>query len=115
MDRNPNSPHVLGARLILLAMEGNWSAVQTETRRIDSLEKDRAYHHLTYGAACANAMQGNAGEAVKWLRKTDQYGMPNYLLFSRTPHLEKIRGSAEYKQYMAERKARWEGHMKEFP
>lgn len=40
--------------------------------------------------------------------------MPNYLLFSRDPHLDRIRNDPEFIQFMAELKGRWERWRVEF-
>jgi hypothetical protein len=64
--------------------------------------------------ACVYALQGNAPEAVQWLRTTADTGMPNYTLFERDPHLARIRSTPEFVQFMAELKPRWEAMEREF-
>jgi hypothetical protein len=61
------------------------------------------------------ALQGKARQAVEWLRKAAETGLPNYLLFSRDPHLDRIRRDPVFVQFMAELKMRWERYRREFP
>ena len=78
------------------------------------MEKNRSYHHATNYVANLYALQGNAREAVEWLKKTAEYGMPNYLLFSRDSFLDRIRKDPAFIQFMAELKPRGEGYQREF-
>ena len=61
-----------------------------------------------------HASQGKTDEAVKWMRTTADTGMPNYPLFARDPHLDRIRKEATFIQFMTELKTRWEGYRREF-
>ena len=111
---NPNGPHALGPLAVLLAMQGKFREAETVGLRMEGLGKDRSYHHATHALACVYALQGRAAQAVKWLRETVKYGMPDYLLFTRDPNLARIRNSPEFVQFMAELKPQWEGYMREF-
>ncbi len=53
-------------------------------------------------------------EAVKWLRTTAETGMPNYPLFARDPHLDRIRKDTAFIQFMTDFKTRWDGYKEEF-
>jgi hypothetical protein len=70
--------------------------------------------HITYDIACVYALRGKTEEAVKWLRSTADTGMPNYPLFARDPHLDRIRKEPAFIQFMAELKTRWEGYRRDF-
>ena len=65
-----------------------------------------------------NSIRFRAGKSCARLesrvRKTVEYGMPNYLLFSRDPFLDRIRKDPAFIQFMAELKPRWEGYQREF-
>ena len=111
---SPNAPYFRGAWALLLALRGKDQEAIEETTRILALEKDRSYHHATNDVANLYALQGNAREAVEWLRKTVEYGMPNYLLFSRDPFRDRIRKDPMFIQFMAELKTRWDGWRHEF-
>ncbi len=45
---------------------------------------------------------------MKWLRICASTGMPNFLLFSRDPSLDRIRSHPEFQRFMAEMKVTWE-------
>ena len=73
-----------------------------------------SYHHNTYDIACIYAANGNATEAVKWLRETATKGNPSYTLFTRDIFLDKIRRSPEFIQFMEEMKPIYERRRAEF-
>ena len=57
-------------------------------------------------AACAE--MGKPHEAVTWLKRVAEGGMPNYPLFRDNPSMGKLRGNPEYDQFMADFKLRWD-------
>ena len=73
-----------------------------------------SYHHNTYDIACLYAVNGNAPEAVKWLRETAAKGNPSYTLFTRDTFLDRIRQSPEFMQFMDELRPQYERHRSEF-
>ena len=104
------------ARLALIfALRGKFQEAEAATPPIlDQARNNRAYHHITYDIACVYALDGKTDETVKWLRKTADTGMPNYPLFARDPHLDRIRNEPAFIQFMAELKRRWDGYKQEF-
>jgi hypothetical protein len=78
------------------------------------MEKLLGSHHAFYASASIYALQGKSTEAVRWLRKTVETGMPNYPMFARDPNLAPIRSSAEYAGFMAALKPRWDAMYREF-
>jgi TolB-like protein/tetratricopeptide (TPR) repeat protein len=59
------------------------------------------FHHAQFTIACAYARLGRNGEAVEWLRKTAENGMPNYPLFRNDPNLRGLQGDAGYEAFMS--------------
>jgi hypothetical protein len=59
-------------------------------------------------------VNGNAPEAVKWLRETAAKGNPSYTMFTRDIFLDKIRQSPEFIRFMAELKPQYERYRSEF-
>jgi hypothetical protein len=51
---------------------------------------------------------GKPHEAVAWLRRVAEGGMPNYPLLRDNPSMTKLHGNPEYEQFMAQLKLRWE-------
>jgi tetratricopeptide (TPR) repeat protein len=100
---------------LLAALEGRFQeaerVIPSDTRE---MEKFRDSQTAFYAFASIFALQGNSGEAVRWLRKTVEIGMPDYPLFARDPNLNRVRASAEFVQFMAELKPRYEAAEREF-
>jgi DNA-binding winged helix-turn-helix (wHTH) protein/TolB-like protein/Flp pilus assembly protein TadD len=107
---------MIPANLALIgALEGKLQqaekAIPSGTQEV---EKFRNAHHafLAYAQICA--LQGKSTEAVRWLRAAVDTGMPNYPMFARDPYLAGIRNSAEFIQFMADLKPRWDAIVREF-
>jgi DNA-binding winged helix-turn-helix (wHTH) protein/TolB-like protein/Flp pilus assembly protein TadD len=78
------------------------------------LEKLLEAHHAFYAFASIYALEGKSAEAVRWLRKTAESGMPDYPMFARDPNLARIRRSAEFVRFLSEWKPRWDAMETEF-
>ena len=59
------------------------------------------FHHAQFSIACAYARLGRKSEAVEWLRRTAENGMPNYPLFRKDPNLRGLQGDAAYERLLA--------------
>jgi TolB-like protein/DNA-binding winged helix-turn-helix (wHTH) protein/lipopolysaccharide biosynthesis regulator YciM len=66
------------------------------------------FHHAAFILAAACAELRKPHEAVTWLRRVAESGMPNYPLFCDDPSMSKLRGNPEYEQFMAGLKLRWD-------
>ena len=113
--RNPQDPLMLSERALRLALQGEFRSFEAQIPAIvEKGQQSRAYHHMTYNVACVYALQGKAPQAVEWLQKTVDTGMPSYTLFARDPHLDRIRSSPEFASFMNGLKPRWEALQREF-
>ena len=113
--RDPRDPFALSNQALLAALEGRTAEAERQARSAAEVAREsRAFHHVAYNLASIYALQGNAPAAVSWLRKTADAGMPNYTLFLRDPHLDKIRSAPEFVSFMNEMKAAWEASRREF-
>jgi serine/threonine-protein kinase len=113
--QNPRDPFALSAKALILALQGDPNAARKAIPIMDEDSRNsRAYHHSTYNIACLYAVLGDAANAIKWLKETVDTGMPDYTLFSRDPHLDKIRKAPAFIQFMAELKPRFEKYQQEF-
>ena len=113
--KNSGDLRARGRLALLFALKGKFQEAEAAIPPIlEQARNNRAYHHITYDTACVYALSGNTEEAVKWLRRTAETGMPNYPLFARDPHLDRIRKEAAFIQFMSELKTRWEGYQREF-
>jgi eukaryotic-like serine/threonine-protein kinase len=85
-----------------------YAALGRETDALASIETAIArsgsrshFHHAQFSIACAYARLGRKADAVEWLRRTAENGMPNYPLFRNDPNLRGLQGDAEYERLMA--------------
>jgi hypothetical protein len=100
---------------LLEALEGNFQKAEDLIAPPDEVaEKLLGAHHAFYARACVYALHGKSAEAVRWLGKTVETGMPNYPMFRRDPNLSLIRNSKEFRSFMDELKPRWEAMEREF-
>jgi tetratricopeptide (TPR) repeat protein len=100
---------------LLAALEGRFQEAEGAIPPdIHEMEKFRNVHHVSYAFASVFALQGKSAEAVRWLRKTAETGMPDYPMFARDPNLSRIHTSTEFVQFMAELKPRYETIEREF-
>jgi hypothetical protein len=58
------------------------------------------FHHAQFTIACAYARLGRKSDAVEWLRRTAENGMPNYPLFRNDPNLKSLQGDPGYEALM---------------
>jgi tetratricopeptide (TPR) repeat protein len=59
------------------------------------------FHHAQVTLAFAHARLGQKADAVEWLRRAAENGMPNYPLFRNDPNLRSLQGDPEYEALMA--------------
>ena len=116
LPKSPDNYDLLMQQALLLALKRDFRGPESRVPGIIARIQlnDQSRHHSTYDAACIYALAGNSGEAVKWLRETAATGFPNYPLFERDRDLDRIRPTPEFVQFMADEKARWEEHRREF-
>lgn len=113
--RAPDNPMARSNLALLTAVRGNFAQAEAELPElIRRAQRSRAFHHVVYNAASIYALQGKGEQAVEWLRKTVETGMPNYTLFSRDPHLDRIRKHPAFVAFMDDLKPRWEAYKREF-
>jgi tetratricopeptide (TPR) repeat protein len=100
---------------LLAAFQGNFQEAESGIPPVSmEMEKRLGSHHAFYAFASIHALQGESTEAVRWLRKAVETGMPNYPMFARDPNLAPIRTSAEYVGFMTALKPRWDAMDREF-
>jgi tetratricopeptide (TPR) repeat protein len=63
------------------------------------------FHHAAYNMASAYALLGRNGEALAWLRRTANEGMPCYPLFASDPNLDGLRSDPDFASFLAGIKA----------
>ena len=113
--KNSGDLRARGRLALLLALRGKFQEAETTIPPIlEQARNNRSYHHVTFDIACVYALADKPDQAVKWLHTTADTGMPNYPLFARDPHLNRIRKEPAFIQFMTELKTRWDGYQREF-
>jgi serine/threonine-protein kinase len=104
------------ARLaLLIALRGKFQEAEAAIPPIlEQARNNRAYHHITYDIASVYALAGKTDDALRLLRITADTGMPNYPLFVRDTHLDRIRQEPAFITFMAELKPRWDSYRAQF-
>ena len=100
---------VAAVRAFLYATEATPQKAEHEIQVAARLGRDNDhFHHAAFILAAACAEMGKPDEAVAWLRRAAETGMPNYPLFRDNPSMSKLHGNPEYEQFMAQLKRRWD-------
>ena len=108
--------NILPTRALLLAARGEFQAAEALIPTVLALHplKDPLYHHAAYDIASVYAMEGKSPDAVKWLRESAVTGYHLYPLYTRDAHLDRIRQSPEFVQFLSEMKAENDRYRREF-
>jgi DNA-binding winged helix-turn-helix (wHTH) protein/TolB-like protein/Tfp pilus assembly protein PilF len=111
---DPDSPDARANWALLLALRGQFAEAEAEGPGVLALVRDQTFHHAAMSMAAVFAVQGKTGEAVAWLRRAVETGLPSYPLFLRHPHLSRIRQEREFVAFLREQKDHWERRRREF-
>jgi eukaryotic-like serine/threonine-protein kinase len=65
-------------------------------------------HHVAYGVGVAYGQLGDGTQALKWLARAEQTGLPCYPWYESDPLLQPMRKDIEFQRFMAELKKSWE-------
>jgi tetratricopeptide (TPR) repeat protein len=102
-------------RALLWMMQGKTKEAAAEIPFIvEKVKPGRAFHHVAHNLAAIYALDGKTQESVEWLKKAADTGFPNYPMFTRDPNFDRIRNDADFIQFMADLKTRWENYNREF-
>ena len=107
--RFPNEAQLNSTYAIILASQGR--SDEAKIKMSLALENEKAIreiHHLYHNLAGASALMGEDEEAVRWLIKAAEIGLPNYPLFNRDPNLASLKGNPDFEVFMVEMKMEWE-------
>jgi eukaryotic-like serine/threonine-protein kinase len=66
------------------------------------------FHHTAYNIACAYALMNQPEEAVEWLQKAADDGLPCYSLFLRDQNLSALRNDPGFINFMEKQKEQWQ-------
>lgn len=100
---------VAAVRAFLYGTEATPLKAEHEIQVAARLGRDNDhFHHAAFILAAAWSEMGKPHQAVAWLRRAAETGMPNYPLFRDNPSINKLHGNPEYEQFMAQLKRRWD-------
>ena len=103
---NTNSNHVAA---MFYAFQGKKEMAEQKIKiAIESAKDLGHFHHTTYNVGVAYALMNKIPEAVFWLRKTAEDGMPCYTLFENDPYLKNLRKDNEFLSLLQTLKKQWE-------
>jgi TolB-like protein/tetratricopeptide (TPR) repeat protein len=98
---NPESADREATRALLHATLGQNAEAEIHLNAaLTRPESASHFHHAQFTIACSYARLGKKAEAVEWLRRTAENGMPNYPLFRSDPNLVSLQGDAGYEALM---------------
>jgi serine/threonine protein kinase len=102
---------------IALALQGKTQeALEAGERAFREANPERRPFYIDlYDRACLSAVLGRGDEAMGFLRRATDNGLPNYLLLSRDPLLAQLRGHPDFVQLVGELKPRWERWREKYP
>jgi serine/threonine-protein kinase len=94
-------------RAVLLARLGRRAAADSAIQRAIALGSAAShFHHAEFNIASANALMGRTDEALQWLERLANDGMPAYSLFVGDPTLSSIRGDPRFVKFLAAERER---------
>jgi len=100
---------IAAVKAFLYATEAKTQQAESEIHVAAAMGKDNDhFHHAAFILAAACAEMGKPHEAVTWLKRVAERGMPNYPLFRDNPSMSKLHGNPEYEEFMAQLKLRWD-------
>ena len=112
--QTPGHHNAVAVRELVAAASGERAPDEAAlVRALEAGKLLRDHHHVLYAIACIRAAQGDAPGAVDYLRRTVAVGMPNLTLFRKDPLLDRVRGTGEFKAFLAELDPVWARYERE--
>jgi adenylate cyclase len=104
-----NSDHSNSVAAMFYAVQGEKEMVEQRIQvSIASGKKLGHFHHTAYNIGISYALLNKQKEAVRWLQKTAEDGLPCYTLFANDPYLDNLRNDTEFRSLMETLKKQWE-------
>jgi len=95
------------ARAVLLArLDRRKEAEAAIKKAIPSGQPASHFHHAEFMLASANALLGHTDEALKWLERMANDGMPNFALIMNDPTLVSARSRPDFQSFLTTERAR---------
>jgi len=71
------------------------------------------FHHIAFRVGQVYALAGKKSQAVVWLRRAADNGLPSYPLYPADPYLKNLRGDPEFERFLEELRREWERRRRE--
>ncbi len=105
----PDEAQLNSTYAIILASQGRYGEANERLALAIKNEKSiRDIHHLHHNVARVFTIMGKNDEAVIWLIKAAETGLPDYPLYNNDPILNKLKGDPEFDAFMADMKVELE-------
>jgi TPR repeat protein len=65
-------------------------------------------HHVAYALGAAYAQLGDSSEALKWLERAADTGLPCYPWYERDQLLQPLKDDQRFRNFMARLRSAWE-------
>jgi TolB-like protein len=101
MPQGDNADRIAARALMHAALRQERQALALVRTAIAAPNSRSHAHHAQFTIACVYARLGRKAEAVEWLRRTAEDGMPNSPLFRNDPNLRSLQGDPGYETLMA--------------
>ncbi|HEY2941065.1 MAG TPA: protein kinase [Vicinamibacteria bacterium] len=112
--RDPQNPGFTSTYAVVLAAGGDFARAEQYIARAVAADRGTShFHHAEHAIAVAYALMKQKQEAVRWLERAADHGLPCYPLFRDDPGLAGLRDDAAYQRFMAGLKTRWERYRTE--
>lgn len=116
LKRRPDDPLLLSVRALVAAHQGQGALVRDLANRTEKAIRGELHpHHAYHLLACAFSVLGDIPEAIHWLSRTADEGMPCYTWFLRDPLLAKLRADPDGASLMKSLERRSDYFRREFP
>lgn len=114
--RRPDDPLSLSLSAVVAALDGDATEARARSQKaLGSLRGELHPHHAHHLVACAESVLGDIEEALHWLGRTANEGMPCYPWFAQDPLLENLRRSPAGAELMRDLARRYAYYQREFP
>src|SRR5688572_15127075 len=116
LDRHPEDALVLSLGSLEGALRGDAQRFRALAKQAEGASKSELHpHHAWHLIACAESLLGDVSQALFWLRRTCDEGMPCYTWFARDPFLENLRKDPRGASYFQDLERRHDFFRREFP
>jgi len=98
-----------GARAMLRAKMGNRNGAEADIAEAIRVGKNFGhFHHTAYSIGAVYSVLGEFEKAQEWIETASNGGFPNYTLFEKDPHLERLRQVPKFQEFLKKLRQEWE-------